>query len=687
MAKVVIGATVRTDTKDSVKSVGNIRTALREAREELHRMQAEFGDFSPQALDAARNMANLKDQIGDANDLVEAFNPDRKFAAIGLAVNGLTGGFVALQGVMGLVGSESEDVAKTLLKVQSAMALAQGLDQIRAASNAYKQLGVILANNVANAFKTVRSAIISTGIGALVVLVGILIANFDKLKAAISGVSVEEERSLEISKERVALEEKKLEDLENQDNILKLQGKSEREILKLKTDQLTATIAIKEEELETQKRIVKAQFEAEARNKKILHGIIGAITIPLQLIINTVTSIANFLGADWNFSLADSISGLIFDPNETKEEGKATIKEVEDALTELKNRKAGYQLQIQDIDKKAADKASEARKKELEELKKHQEEAFKLNQQLEKENEIEGAGNQKDKDLLRLFDEFKEKRAILEKGGQDLIALEVWYQRQRAAIIDTFTAAERKKALEELEAKKKREKEANDAIIAENQRRVDGIVQAIGTVTTDEARNVEERRSLLADSEATLLAQTQWTEEQRTAIRRAFSQANIAIDEQETAARKQFYSDIGSASGALADLIGKQTAVGKGLAIAQATINTWQGATEVLKAKSVLPEPMATISKVVNFAAIVATGLKAVKSILSVKVPGSGGGSAPSLSTSAPLQPQLQTQNTQLNQSTINALGNQAVRAFVVESDATTNQERIRRINRAARLG
>jgi hypothetical protein len=73
--------------------------------------------------------------------------------------------------------------------------------------------------------------------------------------------------------------------------------------------------------------------------------------------------------------------------------------------------------------------------------------------------------------------------------------------------------------------------------------------------------------------------------------------------------------------GALSSLIGKDTIAGKALGIAQATINTYIGASEALKQKSTLPSPFDVIAKVVNVATIIATGLKTVKEITNVSVP------------------------------------------------------------------
>jgi len=70
---------------------------------------------------------------------------------------------------------------------------------------------------------------------------------------------------------------------------------------------------------------------------------------------------------------------------------------------------------------------------------------------------------------------------------------------------------------------------------------------------------------------------------------------------------------------------------------------------------------------------------------VATKVPGAGGGgSMPSVGGTAPVAPQMSS--TALNQQLINQTGNATTRAFVVESDVSGNQERIKRLNRAARI-
>ena len=165
------------------------------------------------------------------------------------------------------------------------------------------------------------------------------------------------------------------------------------------------------------------------------------------------------------------------------------------------------------------------------------------------------------------------------------------------------------------------------------------------------------------------------------------SEAKAKVAENERNLRVGAALDIASAMQSLGSIVGEQTAAGKALGIASALINTYVGASEVIRAKSTLPEPFGTISKIASVASIVATGLKAVKSITSVQVPGAtGGGGGQNINSNfaAPLSPQASV--TTLNQAQVNQIGNIAAKAYVVESDVTGNQERIRRLNRAARI-
>ena len=166
------------------------------------------------------------------------------------------------------------------------------------------------------------------------------------------------------------------------------------------------------------------------------------------------------------------------------------------------------------------------------------------------------------------------------------------------------------------------------------------------------------------------------------------------IAAEEVALKKAQYQEVNDLVNNAMAIFGKQSVAGKALAVANALINTYSGATDALRAKSTLPSPFDVIAKVANVAAVLATGFKSVKAINAVQVPGGGGGgSMPSMATgggvSSPLAPQQSS--TALNTGSIQGIGNAASggvnRSFVLESDIKNNRERSEQINRAARLG
>ena len=115
-----VNVRINVDAKGANGSVGSIKKQLKEATNELLNMRDKFGDTSAEAVQAAKKVADLKDAIGDAKAMTDAFDPDAKFKAFGAALQGVAGGFSAVQGAQALFGAESEAVSKTLAKVQGA---------------------------------------------------------------------------------------------------------------------------------------------------------------------------------------------------------------------------------------------------------------------------------------------------------------------------------------------------------------------------------------------------------------------------------------------------------------------------------------------------------------------------------------------------------------------------------------
>lgn len=153
----------------------SLKSQLREAQQEVQALSDKFGATSNEAINAARKAAQLKDAIGDAKALTDAFNPDAKFNALSNSIGGVLNGFQAFEGALGLVGVEGEAVQATLLKVQSAMALSQGLQGLGEARDSFKQLGAVIGQTAIGQ-KLLTAAQIA-GAAAMRVLNAVMSAN------------------------------------------------------------------------------------------------------------------------------------------------------------------------------------------------------------------------------------------------------------------------------------------------------------------------------------------------------------------------------------------------------------------------------------------------------------------------------------------------------------------------------
>lgn len=565
MAKQVIGFEATLDGAKVEKSVKSIKTELREAQQEAINLARKFGDTSTEALQAAQKVAKLKDEVGDFKQRVDALNPDAKFRALGQSLQGVAGGFAGLQGAVGLFGTESKDLEKQLLKVQSALALSQGLDAILESKDAFANLKIVAVN----AFNAIKTAIGSTGIGLLVVALGTIYAYWDDITEAVSGVSAEQQKLNRETNKNIQAQKDKLSELDSQDAVLKQQGLSERQILKLKEAQT--------------KELIKQQIVQ-------LEGAKVAADTELKRTTDMFATTSKVVSAFAGTAAGLSVAKLLFDPGETAKKGADNIKEIEKNLKESKNKLAEYQNQVVEIDNTTAEKQKQKREQAVE---------------TGRTNELE---------------------------------------------------------------------------------RLKGI-QAVSVGVNQETNN------LIFASNVSAAKMNADVQKWNTQMDKEQSELRQKINEQEFVAKQENARKYSDLIGGFADLAGRQTGVGKTLAVAEATINTYLAASQVLSAKS----PQYIVNPFLRFssaALTIAMGLKNVKNILSVKVPNGGGagGSLPSGSgggatapTQAPIASAVQVSQTQtLGTSSVNVANQSAVKAFVVERDITDSQDRISKIKSAA---
>lgn len=154
----------------------------------------KFGEFSPEAAKAEKALASARDRMEDFNDRVKAVNPD-KFSQINTVVQGVARGFQAAQGAMALFGNESKDLERTMVKLQGAMALAEGLEGLGKIEQQFKSIFNNVIDGAKRAFNAIKAAIGSTGIGLLVVALGSIVSYWNDIKFAIMGVSEETKKA------------------------------------------------------------------------------------------------------------------------------------------------------------------------------------------------------------------------------------------------------------------------------------------------------------------------------------------------------------------------------------------------------------------------------------------------------------------------------------------------------------
>lgn len=656
-----------------------LTTRMGEAEDRLYELALAGQTTTREYNELLASVANYR-QVQIQTDMVVDASATSLSNKLGGALQGVTSAFAGVQGAMGLMGAESQVVEQTLLKVQSAMALSQAVEGIRQSASSFRALGV----SAKTALNGIKTGIASTGIGLLVVALGSVYAYWDDIKEAVGGVSEEQKELNKLSESNLEASQKKLDNFSLQENSLRLQGKSEKEILQMKIAQTNETIKDAEISLKNSIVTAKAQEAAAKRNKEILADVLKFMLVPLTLLLKTIDSVGDALGED--FGLEDKFftaaSKFVFDPEKTKAEGDKVIEEQEKALLKLKNDKAGHQIAINNIDKKASDDAQQIAN----------DKANKNEEELKKEaDEL-----QKQKDALKVIEE---KHA---KSVEDLTAkterekLELQKKRDLEELENVKLSAEEKaKArLEILEKYKILEKEIDDK---DAQEKTLKDLKNKEKEFEDQTLTFEERKELL-DEQSQLIDEGFFkSEEERTKAKDDNTKARIELDKLEVQSKEAQLAGIGNALSQMSAIAGESTTAGKALAIASTAISTYSTAQKAYES-AFLPVP--TISSpalgAVFAGVAVAGGLMNIKKILSVKTPGGKGGgtSAPSISaggggaTSAPQFNVVGNSGTNQLASTLgSAMQQNPVQAYVVASNVTTAQSLNRNIVQNATLG
>jgi hypothetical protein len=152
--------------------------------------------------DLIQETTRLKTAIFETDQQVDSFvEKGRGFNTLVQNVQLVGAAFQAVEGFSAALGAENEELQKTMTRLNAIMAITSSLEQIRSTllEQSAKKTGVaaiaqagynVVVGTSTGLMKAFRIALAATGVGALVLGLVALIANFDKIKDSITGASV-----------------------------------------------------------------------------------------------------------------------------------------------------------------------------------------------------------------------------------------------------------------------------------------------------------------------------------------------------------------------------------------------------------------------------------------------------------------------------------------------------------------
>jgi hypothetical protein len=639
-------------------SVGQAGKKVESATQELRRLKRELasgGLTGKEFEEASKRAGQLQDNISDVSQRVKNLASDtRRLDAVVSAAQGIAGGFAIAQGAAALFGDENEELQKTFVKLQATMTALNGL---QAVANTLNKDSAFMTNLSTKAFTLkaaavklassslgkLKLALIATGIGAAVVAVGLLVANFDKVKQAVLNfipglekvakffgnliqsitdfVGITSEASREAEKFAKAAEKN------NQ------KGKDEIAVMK-------ARGATAEKVYAAEKKLINDRLKDLEELRKIQGKLSKEQIEEKQKLIQ---------------------EEKILDASEAKRKDDNNAKELEN------NKKRNEELRKQN-------KANAEKKKQEEEQKRQEEIAAEFANLQRRAQLIE---DHYERELQLLNIKHMKERAAAEKAGEDLILL-AQVQNQEMEALD---AAHLKK-LEE-------SRKAIDDLI--EQRRIDDFTAREKELYDIQTKYAKEAEIAKGNAELLLAIET----DKNNALaqkKKEFAEQDAEMQRQiDTLRIESMVATANSASQLLTQIAGKNKALAiaalaleKAAAIAAVVINAGKEMSANAVTASLNPAnaltfgaagaaqlaKMNALTKIrtgINIASITAAGINGAKQINT-----SGGGSVGAISSPAQ---QLQAPTLTPNQQGIRMKDN---RVYVLESDISTTQRRVR---------
>ena len=622
-------------------SLGSLKSQLRAAQNEVNELAAKFGATSQEAINAAKRAAELKDAIGDAKALTDAYNPDAKFNALTQSLGGVLNGFQAFEGALGLVGVESEAVQEQLLKVQSAMALSEGVAGVLESVDSFKTLSTQVSNlTIVQKISTAaqwlwNAAMAANPIGVIIVAITALIVAGYKLISWFN-------ESADAADKANASMDRHTKALERQQKQLETQSKNLKQANQYQYDYAKAAGASSEQ---LRKLAIKHQEEELALAKKNLE-------LAKSTYLREQDILASYRANDASEELIERQTEIVKKAREATTKARESLTQEYDDLKALRlQQKVEIRQEETDANKEAQGRAKEAEEKRREaanEAKEKRKEIVKeTTKTIVEETRKQGEVTEEQEDFFTqmLVDADAEREGIrqesIAKQEEDELALMQFRGDLYKQDTDNYAAEEAKK----------------------EQLRKDNLASSINAV--------QQGFSLIAE-----FASQNYNQYQK------ISQAILSNDKL-TAKEKQKQLDQNN------KLAKHAFDVQKKAAIAGALIDTYKGA-----ASAYASTPGGPIIKAASAALAVAAGLLNVRNIQkqefeATTMPSeSGGGSGAGAGAGAGggnvITPNFNIVGNAQATNPLAGLGGQPLQAYVVSGDVTTAQSLDRnRVNNA----
>jgi len=450
--------------EDVYGEVKPLTAQMGEMEDRLYQMSLA-GDTSSKAYHDLLTEVGKYRKIQMDTDMVTDAAATTMSQKLGGAIQGAASGFAVAQGTMALFGTESEELEETLIKLNAAMAISQGIQGLREGAKSFKTMGMAAKN----ALKGIKSGVAATGIGVFLIAVGAIAANWDRIKSAVSGLSQAQKDLTAQTQLDLAASEAKFDTITNSENTLRLSGKTEEEIRNMKIKQLEATLKISEADLDRQKQTKEGQIKAAKRNEKILEGVLTFLLMPLKVLNATYNKIRSKIPKKiLNLPPVDilgSVTKALYNADTIADDLNDGIKQSEDKIVTLRNQIDGLKLADKEAKVKMLESAKDKDKKEVESAEDKAKrlaeiEKQRLAEQIEREDAQYALLNslretEKEKEITALVADYEEKFALAVGNAELEKELEGQQKADIAEIEDRYR-----------QEKEEKDKEASDKKLA-----------------------------------------------------------------------------------------------------------------------------------------------------------------------------------------------------------------------------